>query len=93
MPGTAPPQHGVQGAWAQFQNLIGRVASLESWQRNARVVAAGTITRWGGASAPPGALHCDGSTFSATTYPALAQALGSTTLPNISGTPIYIIWT
>lgn len=36
-------------------------------------------------------LNCDGSTFSATTYPALATILGSTTLPDRRGTAGYTL--
>jgi hypothetical protein len=54
----------------------------------------GAITRYVGAKPPAGALACDGSAFDPAEYPALYVALGnSNVLPNIPGTPIYIIWT
>jgi hypothetical protein len=94
MPGTTQPLRGFQAFAAAFQNLTTRVVNLEVWQRSATgIIAPGVITQWGGAAPPPGALACDGSTFSAITYPRLAAALGSTTLPNLPGTPIYVIWT
>lgn len=46
----------------------------------------GEVTQWYGAKAsiPAGWLPMDGSTFSDTTYPALADFLGSTTLPDMT---------
>ena len=93
MPGTTPPSHGLQGFWSRIQELTNRITSLEVWQRQMLALEPGVITQWGGATAPGGALLCNGATFSAVTYPLLAQALGGTTLPNITGTPIHIIWT
>ncbi|MDE0778367.1 MAG: tail fiber protein [Nocardioides sp.] len=45
----------------------------------------GEVTMWFGASedVPTGWLRCDGSTFDDETYPALAEMLGSSTLPNL----------
>jgi microcystin-dependent protein len=40
---------------------------------------------WVQVSSPPPALKCDGSTFSAVTYPVLAARLGGTTLPDFRG--------
>lgn len=93
MPGQTPPAEGIQGVWARFLALSQRLASLEAWQRTVVSIPAGTITRWPGSTPPPGALQCNGAAFSGTQYPALAAALGSTTLPTVTGTPIYIIWT
>lgn len=45
----------------------------------------GIINAYYGTAAPTGWLLCDGSTFSSTTYPALAALLGGTTLPNLKG--------
>ena len=45
----------------------------------------GAIIAYMGTTAPSGWLICDGSTYSASTYPALYAFLGSTTLPNIKG--------
>lgn len=46
----------------------------------------GEMTMWFGAKAdiPAGWLPCDGSTFSADTYPDLAELLGGTVLPNMT---------
>lgn len=93
MPGTVHPSGGLQGFVAQFQALATRIANLEARQRQTRAVAPGTITQWGGATAPPGALLCNGATFSASQYPALYAALGTTTLPTVTTTPITVIWT
>lgn len=46
----------------------------------------GMLMMWLGATAPTGWLLCDGSTFSAVTYPALNTLLGGNTLPNFSRT-------
>lgn len=56
--------------------------------RNFVIVAPpGSVTIWAGtATTPPeGWLFCDGTTFSAATYPALNTALGGTTLPDLRG--------
>lgn len=64
---------------------------------NLSLVAGGTLfedipvaseIKFDGANIPSSFLVCDGSTFSATDYPELAEALGGTTLPTNSG---YII--
>ena len=44
--------------------------------------------KFDGTDIPSSFLACDGSTFSATIYPELAEALGGTTLPTNNG---YII--
>jgi len=43
----------------------------------------GAMFMWPTATPPTGFLICDGSTFSAATYPALAAVLGTTTLPDM----------
>lgn len=45
----------------------------------------GIISAYWGTVAPSGWLVCDGGSFSAATYPALAVLLGGTTLPNLKG--------
>lgn len=63
------------------------------WKRrgedDARIAAntmpVGAITAYWGTASPPGWLLCNGGTFSATAYPALAALLGGTTLPNLKG--------
>ncbi len=93
MPGTSDPQHGIQGFAAKIQGLVTRVTNLEVRQRQSSgVVQPGVITQWGGATPPPGALQCNGATFNAALYPALYAVLGTTTLPTIAGTPMYVIW-
>jgi Phage Tail Collar Domain len=42
----------------------------------------GAIIQWPTATAPPGFLSLDGSSFSSSTYPQLAAILGGTTLPD-----------
>lgn len=92
MPGTQNPIEGVQGFHGVLNALRQRIANLEIWQRQT-VGTVGMITQWAGSTPPAGALECNGATFSATRYPALAAVLGGTTLPTISGSPIYVIWT
>lgn len=48
-------------------------------------VPAGSIVMWYAATPPAGWLICDGATFAAATYPALAAVLGGTTLPDMRG--------
>jgi hypothetical protein len=93
MAGTVDPIGGVQGFVARLQGLIERVTNLEGWQRQVVTMGPGVITQWGGSTPPPGALRCNGATFSAAQYPQLFAVLGSTTLPNIAGTPMFVIWT
>lgn len=45
----------------------------------------GTIIAYYGKTAPAGYLACDGSTFSASQYPELYAAIGTTTLPDLRG--------
>ena len=49
------------------------------------LVPIGTIQMWPTSSPPTGWLICNGSSFSSSTYPDLANVLGGTTLPNFSG--------
>lgn len=49
------------------------------------VLPVGIVVDYAGAVAPAGWLVCDGSGFSAVTYPSLAAVLGSTTLPDYRG--------
>lgn len=93
MPGVTGPLEGIQAFVSKLQALTVRVANVESQQRQIVTTPVGTITQWGGATPPAGALLCDGSTYSAAQYPQLFAVLGSTTLPTIAGTPIRVIWT
>jgi microcystin-dependent protein len=53
------------------------------------LVPVGTITAYGGATAPTGWLLCNGDAFSAGTYPNLNTVLGGATTPDLRGrTPI-----
>lgn len=54
-------------------------------------IAGSTVPTWITASTKPPFLNCDGSTFSAVTYPALAQVLGGTTLPDFRGRAPYYL--
>ncbi|MEM9888826.1 MAG: tail fiber protein, partial [Bacteroidota bacterium] len=49
------------------------------------LVPVGTIQMWPTSSPPTGWLICNGSSFSSSTYPDLANVLGGTTLPNFNG--------
>jgi hypothetical protein len=48
-------------------------------------LAAAAVPRWISVCTIPPYLNCDGTTFSATTYPALAALLGGNTLPDSRG--------
>jgi len=48
-------------------------------------VPVGTISAYAGASAPAGWLTCNGSSYSASTYPDLYAVLGVTTVPDLRG--------
>lgn len=79
--------HGASGELADTESaqtlknktLIDPVLSMS----NARTVPVGAIMMWSAATVPAGWLTCDGSAFSAVTYPALAAVLGGNTLPNL----------
>ncbi|MEN0048921.1 MAG: tail fiber protein, partial [Bacteroidota bacterium] len=49
------------------------------------LVPVGTIQMWPTSSPPSGWLICNGTSFSSSTYPDLANVLGGTTLPNFNG--------
>lgn len=66
-----------QAGSVKFRNL-GRVGSF--WDYGGSSVPA-----WVSGCTIPPYLNCDGATFSAVTYPALAVVLGSTTLPDARG--------
>ena len=71
---------------AQIQANPTRIPNYETLENLLKIfVPAGTVTPYAGASAPLGWLLCDGSSFSAGTYPELAVALGGTTLPDLRG--------
>lgn len=54
-------------------------------------VASASVPGWIASCTKPPFLHCDGSTFSAVTYPALAQVIGGTTLPDFRGRAPYYL--
>jgi microcystin-dependent protein len=76
-----PPGEAVNiycdGTNTKFVNL-GRLGSYMD-------IAATAVPAWITASSVPPFLNCDGSTFSAVTYPALNALLGGTTLPDLRG--------
>lgn len=72
------------GAFVQL-TLSGNTYTVASGA-GAGLIPAGAIVMWPTATAPAGWLICNGATFSGTTYPALAAALGGTTLPDLRGT-------
>lgn len=61
-----------------FYKNLGRVGSYWDY-------AGSSVPAWVSGCTVPPYLNCDGSTFSATTYPSLAVILGSTTLPDSKG--------
>lgn len=65
------------GSNMSFVNL-GRIG--EYWD-----YAGSAIPAWISACTVPPALHCNGGTFSAVTYPVLANLLGTTTIPDLRG--------
>lgn len=97
MPGLQPPLDGLQGFAAKIQAIITRLTNLETRQRQSSAITTpGVITQWAGATAPPGALLCNGQSFPTSgpgSYPALHAALGASTVPTISTSPITVIWT
>lgn len=65
------------------REVLGFFQSLLDYQRS--LIQTGMAVRNYALTVPDGFLSCDGSSFSATTYPDLATALGSTTLPVQAG--------
>ncbi len=65
------------------REVLGFYQALLDYQRG--LVPTGVAIRNHALTVPEGYLECDGSTFSATTYPNLAAALGGTTLPVQAG--------
>ena len=65
------------------REVLGFYQALLDYQRS--LVPTGVAVRNFALTVPDGYLSCDGSTFSATEYPALATALGGTTLPLQAG--------
>jgi hypothetical protein len=53
--------------------------------------AGSSVPAWVSGCTVPPYLNCDGSTFSATTYPQLAVILGSTTLPDSKGSARFAL--
>ena len=78
---SAPPGEAVHiycdGVNVRYVNL-GRIGSYLD-------LATATIPQWIINCTVPPYLNCDGSTFSAVTYPQLAALLGGTTLPDLRG--------
>ncbi len=95
MPGKTPPDAStLQGFIARLQDLSARIVAIQAWrQQCSAIIAPGVITQWAGPAVPLGALACNGQSFSAAAYPALYAALGTTTVPTISGSPMFVIWT
>lgn len=79
--------HGASGELADTESsqtlknktLVDPVLSMS----NARTVPVGAIMLWSAPTVPAGWLTCDGSAFSAETYPVLAAVLGGSNLPNL----------
>lgn len=71
------------GTNIKFKNF-GRIGSYVDY-------AGSSNPAWNSGCTVPPLLDCNGTTFSATTYPALAVILGSTTLPDFRGrAPFYL---
>src|ERR1700737_944157 len=68
----------VNGSIVKYRNL-GRVGSYLDY-------AGPSVPTWVANCTIPPYLNCDGSAFSAATYPQLANILGITTLPDLRGT-------
>lgn len=71
------------GTNIKFRNL-GRIGTYWDY-------AGSSVPAWVSGCTVPPYLNCDASTFSATTYPALAVILGSTTLPDTKGRARYAL--
>ena len=69
-------------ATKDFMLAVGTVAAAGG-ATSGGVIPIGGIIEWPTATPPAGWLICDGSAFSSVTYPLLAAALGSTTLPDL----------
>jgi len=69
-------------ATPDFMLALGTVASSGGGGGTGGLIPIGGVIEWPGANPPAGWLKCDGSVFSSATYPDLAAALGSTTLPD-----------
>lgn len=67
----------INGTVAKFRNL-GRVGVYED-------IADATVPAWITSCTVPPYLNCDGTTFSAATYPYLNTKLGGNTLPDLRG--------
>lgn len=67
----------------KYRNL-GRIGSYLD-------LAATAVPRWVALSTVPPYLNCDGSTFSAGTYPFLNAFLGGNTLPDLRGVPRFTL--
>ena len=69
-------------ATKDFMLAVGTVAAAGG-ATSGGVIPIGGILQWPTATPPSGWLACDGSAFSAVTYPLLAAVLGGTTLPDL----------
>lgn len=77
-----PPR--TAGTGAASNTLLSSFTTLQEIIN--AIIPVGVVVAYGAFSdLPTGWLWCDGSSFSATTYPQLAALLGGTTLPNAEG--------
>lgn len=78
---------GNQGFFGQ--NMVGQDPYQLRGELDGRLAAntipVGVILPYAGVTAPSGWLICNGTTFSSSSYPALAALLGGTTLPDLRG--------
>ena len=81
-----PPTNTPAGAAVEHTISASEMASVNDYLQSVsdtRPNPVGAIMMWSAAVLPAGWLLCDGSTFSAVTYPKLNQVLGGTKLPNL----------
>jgi len=74
--------------WMDFMDFLttGDGSTGSGRPGGAAVRPVGELIHFYGSTAPDGFLACDGSSFSATTYPQLAAFLGATVTPDLRGT-------
>lgn len=84
VPFAAVTEYVNDGTNVKFANLTPFVGQFVDY-------AGASIPGWISASTVPPFLNCDGSTFSAVTYPLLATVLGGTTLPDLRGVARYTL--
>jgi hypothetical protein len=85
VPFAAVTEYVNDGTNVKFANLTPFVGQFVDY------AGSGGVPGWISACTVPPFLNCDGSTFSAVTYPLLAAVLGGTTLPDYRGRAPYFL--